>query len=110
MGNTEREDRLFDVFNKAVGHFFDAHKDFTQNNDCLTARTRLLDCADAVLLARDGLRGATLNQHRWDSIVTDVAYVSESMEKAGITMLKEPVTTSTGRTTYRILNKPRFDA
>lgn len=109
-GGSEREERLYDIFNKAVGHFHDAATNYAQKLDCLEARNHLMDCADEVLLARDELQGATLNSHRWDNIVTDVADVAEIMEKAGIGLLSRPVETSTGRKTYRILNKPRFDA
>ncbi|MBU0800682.1 MAG: hypothetical protein KKA05_06725 [Alphaproteobacteria bacterium] len=110
MANREQEQRLYDAFNKAAGHFWDATSSFESAPQCLGVRGKLLDAADNMLLSRDALAGAELSQDRWDAITQDLADMSYYLGKHDIMLNGTPVQTSTGRTTYRILNKPRFDA
>jgi hypothetical protein len=105
-----REDRLYEKFNKAVVRFWDATTAFEDSPECLGVRGRMLDAADDMLFARDELKGCAMRADRWDAIVHDIADMAGYLDRAAIRLSAQPVKTSTGRPTYRILNKPRFDA
>jgi hypothetical protein len=105
-----REDRLYEKFNKAAVRFWNATTAFENGPECLGVRGRMMDAADAMLLARDELKGCAMRPDRWDLVVQDIADMAGYLERAAIRLNPQPVKTSTGRMTYRILNKPRFDA
>lgn len=102
------KNELTNAFNQAVSRFWDAFVSFDGKRECLAAQGRLMDAADAVLFSRDALIGADLTEKDWDAVVNDIADMSHCLTKQGIAMNVTPVQTSTGRMTYRLLNKPRF--
>ena len=93
-------------FNRAVSDFWNAA------GKAPVDRLALIDAADRVFLARDGIGALKngLSVPEWDDLIRDVADVSEYLGRQGIVMGRLQ-TTVTGRKTYRMLNKPtRFDA
>jgi hypothetical protein len=107
---TDKRNNLTGEFNAAVGRFWSAYATFDSRSECLGQRGKLLDAVDGVLFARDALHGMDLMEKEWDDVTRDVADMCQSIGKHGIALNKQPVQTSTGRMTYRLINKPRFDA
>ena len=97
-------------FNRAVDAFWAASVLLATHKDCMGARAKLLDAVDGVLFARDAMVGADIHGKTWDAVTQDIADMSECLNKNGIAINGAPVQTSTGRMTYRIIAKPRFDA
>ena len=97
-------------FNRDVDAFWASYALFTARTDCLGARGKLLDTVDEVLLTRDAMVGADIPAKIWDDITRDIADIGTCLNKNGIAINGQPTQTSTGRMTYRIIAKPRFDA
>lgn len=104
------EKRLLEAFNRAVSLFWERADKFESLKNDNDRRAAVMDAADAVLFARDDLGQATLSGPCWDGVVSDVADMAHYLHKNDIHLAGAPQTTSTGRKTYRVLNKPsRFD-
>ena len=89
-----------EVFNGAVARFFE----LARNNE-----DGLADAADRVFLARDKM--SNLRPDQWDRVIEDMELVSKVLHDRGIAMMPSSHRTSTGKETYKILNRPsRFDA
>ena len=97
-------------FNRAVDAFWSTYASFAARMDCLAARGKLMDAADGVLIARDDLQGVDIPDKVRDDMTREIADMGECLSKNGIALNSKPVQTSTGRMTYRIIAKPRFDA
>ncbi len=107
---TDKDNNLTGDFNAAVARFWSAYATFDSRSSCLGQRGKLLDAVDGVLFARDALRGESLMDKEWDDVTRDIADICQSIGKHGIELNRQPVQTSTGRMTYRLITKPRFDA
>lgn len=107
---TDKRNNLTGDFNAAVGRFWSAYATFDSRSECIGQHGKLLDAVDGVLFARDALHGEDVTDKQWDEITRDIADMCHSIGKHGITLNKKPVQTSTGRMTYRLITKPRFDA
>lgn len=111
MTEENKADRLHEKFKAAVENFWGTMARFDVDTGCLTKRGDLIDAADKVLLTRDELYGQDEDKTRRAAVAHEVLDVKQYLEKHDIRLGAAPQTTSTGRTTYRILNKPsRFDA
>lgn len=105
-----RASNLTKQFNRAVDAFWASAVSLSVNKDCMGLRAKLLDAVDSVLFARDAMVGADIPGKVWDDVTRDIADMGECLNKNGFVINGVPVQTSTGRMTYRIIAKPRFDA
>ena len=111
MTDEHRNERLHEKFKNAVEKFWGTMERFDADTNDFALRNDLIGAADAVLLARDELYGSETRKDRRAAVGYDVIDMTHYLEKHDVRMGAVPQTTSTGRTTYRILNKPsRFDA
>jgi hypothetical protein len=111
MTDGNKKERLREAFKNAVEKFWVTMEKFDVDTGNFERRTDLIDAADRVLLARDDLYGSEEDKARRAAVAHDVLDVKYYLEKHDIRLGATAQTTGTGRTTYRILNKPsRFDA
>jgi len=95
------DNNLRHEFKRAVNHFWGAVQ---TNKD----KGVIADAANEVFLIRDQLQGTALTNFDWDDITLIVADIGEYVEKHQLPVLSVPQHTSTGKKTYKILNKPSF--
>lgn len=99
----EKKSGLFTDFFDAVENFMATAKEVEVNPEN-GWKSKLMDAADKVFLERDKIKGEDYDA--WNDVIQDIAYVSRILEHFDVVMAGEPQKTSTGKETYRILNKP----
>ena len=103
---------LMQDFNRAAALFWSLAEKLDKDEGNNDIKDRLMDAANDLFLGKDALAqsGLTSTGNRWTGIVFEEKDVRAYLDKKGIVMNMVPQTTSTGRLTYRVLNKPRrFD-
>lgn len=101
-----KEKTLIDVFMEAASTFRQLANRYHGSDAAL--KDSIVNAANEMFLARDAY-GAKMPQNgaEWTAVCMEVGDAQEFLRDNDIHMNFKPVQTSTGRTTYRILNPSR---